>query len=251
MCCREKAVGRRRRRVSAPAPGGPSRPGPGRRSPHRGAHRDPQQPLPAEGDAPLLHLHQARGPLRPGEVEEGLPPALGHGFPRRPGHRGRRRTRGRRGGPVPGGRAQADPDRRLPGQQGAQHLQHRGGAEGERRRDPHRHLLRPGQGPPGGVDHPDHAHGQGAPLRRGQARSQEHRRFGTAALLPHRRRAPGQDPADRVRRQRGLHRRPAPRGAQEAEALGPDQPELARRQDHVHPRATGDASRTTTSTTAT
>ena len=80
--------------------------------------------------------------------------------------------------PLPRGGAQADPDRRLPRQQGAQHLRHRGGAQGEGRGDPHRQLLRPGQGPAGGGHHQGHAHGEGPALRRGHPRGQEHRRRG-------------------------------------------------------------------------
>ena len=42
------------------------------------------EPVPAEGDAPLLHLDQARRPLRRVAAARGLPPPLGHGLRRRP-----------------------------------------------------------------------------------------------------------------------------------------------------------------------
>ena len=75
---------------------------------------------------------------------------------------------------------------------------------------------------------------EGPALRHGQARGEEHRRLRPAALVHDRRRAQGEGQGDRLRRQRGLHGRDAAREDEEDQAAGLLQPELARRQDHLH-----------------
>ena len=135
---------------------------------HR-AHRDPEQPVPPEGDAALLHLDEAGRPLRRAQAARGLPAAVGHGLPRRPADRGRRRA-ARQGRALQGHGAQAHPDRRLPRQQGPHHQQHRGRAQEEGRPDQDRHLLRPGQGAQGRVDH----QGDAGRRRAGPSRTVKH-----------------------------------------------------------------------------
>ena len=52
-----------------------------------GADRDPQQPVPPEGDAALLRLHEAGRRLRRAQAARGLQAPVGHGLPRRPADR--------------------------------------------------------------------------------------------------------------------------------------------------------------------
>ena len=166
-------------------------------------HRDPQQPVPAEGDAALLHLDEAGGPLRRAEAPRGLQAPVGHRLPRRPAGRGRGRA-ARQGGALQGHGAQAHPDRGLPGQQGPDHQHDRGRPQEGGRPDQDRLVLRPRQGAQGREDHQGDAGREGPALRDGQARGEEHRRVRPAALVHHRRRAQGEGPRDRLRRQPGL-----------------------------------------------
>ena len=79
-----------------------------------------RQPVPAEGHAPLLRLHQAGRALRRAAAARGLPAALGYGLPGRPLPR-RARTPRRAARHLPRDGAPAHRGRRLPRQQGPHH----------------------------------------------------------------------------------------------------------------------------------
>ena len=95
---------------------------------------DPGQPVPAEGDAALLRLHQAGRPLRRAAAEGRLPPAVGHGLPGRPAASTCATAPQGQDRHLPVRGAQAHPDRRLPRQQGPHH--HRPSRTSSRRRRP-------------------------------------------------------------------------------------------------------------------
>ncbi len=215
--------------AAAAAPG----PGPARDTTPDRADRDREQPVPAEGDAAVLRLDEAGRALRRAQAARGLQAAVGHRLPRRPAHRGGRRA-ARQAGHVLRDRAAPDPDRRLPRQQGAHPEHDRRRAQEARRAGQDGQLLRPRQGAQGRGDHQGDAGGEGLSLRQRQARGQEHRRLGPAAVVRDRPGAEGQGARDRLRRQPGLQRRQAARQDEEGQAAGLLQPELARRQDHLH-----------------
>ena len=123
-----------------------------------------------------------RRPLRRDAAAGRLPAAVGHRVPRRPAARRARRAR-RQGRHLRGPRAQAHPDRGLPRREVAHHLRHRGRAQGEGGRAPHRQLLRPGEGAPRGGDHQGDAGREGPALRHRPARRQVHRPRRAAGLV--------------------------------------------------------------------
>ncbi len=193
--------------------------------------------LPA-GDASLLRLDQGRGPVRHAAAQGGLPAAVGHGVSRRPAPRRARRPQGqdrdlRRPGASP------CPDRRLPRSQEHHDHEHRGQAQGEGRQDQDRHLLRPGEGPAGGGDHPGDAGGGGSSLGHGAPRDEGSRRVGDPAQLRDRRGSEGEGEDHHVLGEHGLLRRQAPRPHEEDQAGGVLEPELARREDDLHRREMG------------
>ena len=200
------------------------------------ADRDPEQPVPAARDAALLHLDASRAtPYDERKLREDFKRLWDTGFlddlriEAVDGPRGKVVT-------LHGHRAPAHPDRRLPGQQG--------------RSPPARSRTSSRSATPRSRSTPSTTRpkarkveaiikemlaAEGPALRHRQARGEEHRRLRPAAVVRDRRGRQGEGERDRLRRQRGLHATTTLRGQdEEDQAAGLLQPELARRQDHLH-----------------
>ena len=207
------------------------------------------QPVPAERDPPLLRHHQARATAT--TSSSCATTSGGCGTPAFWTTSASTRSTAPRGGKIVTFIVQErpqGPDRRLPRQQGAQQVDHRGRAEEAGGRDPRRQLLRPSR-KARRVEEiiKEMLMEKGRPF--GTVKTQASVLVGrrrTAGVVRHRGRRQGQGQADRLRRQQGVLRRRPARRDEEDQASGASGTSAGSAARTPSPRRSGPARKATT-----